>query len=332
MSVSKASETVTRAAIGPLGPLLGSGGQGSVYAAPGISLPDIAGELVFKEYHRGQEPPHGLQTLVSRRLRMDEVTRARLDRSTAWPVRLVEEDGQVRGVLMRLIPDEYFQQRIAPSGRPIRSLREIQHLFVDPTRSARLGMPPPTMVHRLMLCRSFAAVLHFLHRNDLVVGDLNAKNAVFTLGDLPSVMLIDCDAVRIKGTMAVVQQLNAPDWDPPEDKLSQATDLYKFGLFVLRCLGPGSLASVSRDPARAEAMLDEEGRALLGGALHSSPAQRPTAQVWGRYLDSVLTGQRSQRIPTAHTQPLSSVPPAATTATSGWKRDPVTRKWVQVGH
>jgi hypothetical protein len=326
MSEPKGGETVARKAIEPVGPLLGSGGQGSVHAVSGISLPDVSGALVFKEYHRGQEPPHGLQALVSRRLRMDKATRSKLDSLTAWPVRLVEENGQVCGVLMRLIPDEYFQQRTTPSGKPTRSLREIQHLFVEPARSARLGMPPPSMAHRLMLCRSFAAALHFLHRNDLVVGDVNAKNAVFALDDLPSLMLIDCDAIRVKGTMAVVQQLNAPDWDPPEDKLSQATDLYKFGLFVLRCLGPGSLASVSRDPARADAMLDVSGRALLRAALHSNPAQRPTAQTWGRYFDSVLTGQRTQ-----HTAPAAkSVAQAATTATRGWKRDPVTRKWVQV--
>jgi hypothetical protein len=314
VTVPTAGETFARTEIGSLGPLLGSGGQGSVHAVPDISLPDVSGALVFKEYHRGQEPPHGLQTLVSRRLRMDDATRAKLDRLTAWPVRLVEEDGQVCGVLMRLIPDEYFQQRTTPSGKSTRTLREIQHLFVEPGRSARLGMPPPTMAHRLMLCRSFAAALHFLHRNDFVVGDVNAKNAVFTVADLPSMMVIDCDAIRIKGTMAVVRQLNAPDWDPPEDTLSQATDLYKFGLFVLRCLGPGAFASVSRDPGRADAVLDTEGRALLRAALHPDPARRPTAQVWGRYLDHVLKGPRR----------------SGTTWTPGWERDPVTRKWVQV--
>ena len=37
------------------------------------------------------------------------------------------------------------------------------------------------MAQRVMLCRSFASVLHLLHTNDLVVGDLNGRNAVFGL-------------------------------------------------------------------------------------------------------------------------------------------------------
>jgi DNA-binding helix-hairpin-helix protein with protein kinase domain len=299
-------EAVHRSLVGTLGVQLGAGGQGRVFLAPEISLPDVPGPLVYKQYLPGHLPPHGLAAVVARRLRMDDATRSRLDRAAVWPVRLVEDGGQVSGVLMRLIPDEFFQERTKPSGAPTRTLREVLHLFVDPGRSNRLGMPSATMAQRLMLCRSFASVLHLLHRNDLVVGDLNGRNAVFALGTLPEVRLVDCDAVRIKGSMPVVRQLNAPDWDPPENQLSQASDLYKFGLFVLRCLGPGTQASVSRDPARAGAVLDGEGLALVRAALAQDPNRRTTAQSWGRYFDRVLTGRQA----------------------AGWKRDPVTKKWV----
>lgn len=310
-------ETVDRTVLGTLGAQLGAGGQGKVFLAPGISLPDVPGPLVYKEYLPGHLPPHGLQAVVARRLRMAEATRSRLDRASVWPVRLVEDRGQVSGVLMRLIPDSFFEERTLPSGRPTRSLREVQHLFVDPGRSTRLGMPAATMAQRVMVCRSFASVLHLVHTHDLVVGDLNGRNAVFALERLPEVMLVDCDAVRIKGSMAVVRQLNAPDWDPPESQLSQASDLYKFGLFVLRCLGPGDQASVSRSPGRADAVLDEEGRALLRAALAKEPGPRTTARTWGRYFDRVLTGGRAAGVTT-------------TTSTSGWRRHPVTKKWVQV--
>jgi hypothetical protein len=319
------TETISRGAVGTLGGSLGSGGQGTVFLAPAISLPDVPGPLVYKEYRPDHRPPHGLQAVVARRLRMDQATRSRLDRLTVWPVRQVVDGGQVRGVLMRLIPHEFFQERVKPSGSPTRSLREVLHLFVDPARSNRLGMPAATLAQRLVLCRSFASALHLLHRNGLVVGDINGRNAVFALDPLPRVMLVDCDAIRIKGSMAVVRQLDAPDWDPPEDHPSQASDLYKFGLFVLRSLGPGPQASVSRDPARAGAVLDAEGRRLLHAALEPDPARRPTAQVWGRYLDGILTGR-----PAPPVAPTRRAEPAATTSTPGWKRDPVTKKWVQV--
>ncbi|SER23118.1 hypothetical protein SAMN05216188_10965 [Lentzea xinjiangensis] len=315
------SHTIGLHEVGPLGGQIGAGGQAKVFLAPAITLDDVAGPLVYKQYKPGHEPPHGLSAVVARRLRMDVMTRSRLDRLAAWPVRIVEQGGAVSGVLMPLIPSGFFENRVLPSGQPKRTLREVQHLFIDPGRAARLGMPAPTDAERLTVCRDFAAALHLLHRNELVIGDINAKNAVFRLDARPCVVIVDCDAIRIKGAAAVVRQLNAPDWEPPEDTLSQATDLYKFGLFVLRCLGPGPMASVSRDPARADAVLAPEGRKLLRASLSRRPADRPTAQDWGRYLDGLLIAPRRQSTPPP--------PPPAATSTPGWKRDPRTKRWVQ---
>lgn len=310
-------------AVGPLGAPLGEGGQAKVYRAPHITLPDVPGPLVYKQYRAGHAPPHGLAAVVARRLRMDERTRQRLDLATAWPVRAVEEGGEVRGVLMRLIADDYFQDRVKPSGVAAHTLREVQHLFVDPGRAARLGMPAPTTAERVLVCRDLASVVHLLHRNDLVIGDLNPMNAVFRLTGRPCVMLVDCDSIRIKGAAAVVRQLNAPDWAPPESVLSQASDLYKFGLFVLRCLSPGPFASVTRDPGRVDAVLPGEGPRLLRDALSRDTGARTTAQTWGRYFDAVLTGSAGE--PGAR-----NGRPADRAATPGWRRDPVTRRWVPV--
>ena len=121
-------------------------------------------------------------------------------------------------------------------------------------------MPVPTPTERLMICRDFAAALHLVHKNDLVVGDLSARNGLYRLDERPSVMLVDCDAIRVRGTMAAMAQLNSPDWDPPERPLTQSSDRYKFGLFVLRCLSTGAQMSTTRDLARADAALNAEGR------------------------------------------------------------------------
>ncbi|PRY34259.1 hypothetical protein [Umezawaea tangerina] len=309
-------------AVGPLGGLLGEGGQAKVYRAPHATLADVPGPLVYKQYKAGQAPPHGLAAVVARRLRMDEHTRRRLDAATAWPVRAVVEDGEVRGVLMRHIPGTYFEDRVKPSGVSARTLREVQHLFVDPLRSARLGMPAPSAVERVLVCRDFASAVHLLHRNDLVIGDLNPRNAVYRLAERPCVMLVDCDAFRLKGAAAVVRQLNAPDWDPPEDVLSQSSDLYKFGLFVLRCLSPGAFASVARDPSRVDAVLPGEGPSLLRAALSGDPAERTTAQTWGRYFDAVLTGSTVSGKQSRRT--------ADQMTTSGWRRDARTKRWMPV--
>ena len=65
-------------------------------------------------------------------------------------------------------------------------------------------------------------------------------------------MLVDCDAVRVRGTMSAVPQLNTPDWEPPvaeQTQLTSYTDVYKYALFVLRCLSPGTNASTARELA-----------------------------------------------------------------------------------
>ncbi|MFC5287071.1 hypothetical protein ACFPM7_08410 [Actinokineospora guangxiensis] len=302
-------------ALGTLGPLLGKGGQAFVYAAPEVVLRDVPWPVVYKKYRPGHNPPGGLDKLVARRLRLDPLKRGRLDSLTAWPLRVVADATAVHGVLVRLIPDSYFEERLLPSGTPDRSLREFQHLLIDPERARRLGMPAPTKVQRALVCRDFAAAVHLLHDEGVVIGDINPKNAVYRLDRRPTAMLVDCDAVRLRGSVAVVAQLDMPDWDAPEPRPSQATDLYKLGLVVLRLLAPGDGGSVSRDRTRVAGVLDREGRALLAAALGRDPAVRPSARVWGRYFDRVLAGRPPE--------------PEATT-TASWRRGPG-GTWVREG-
>ncbi|MET0414811.1 MAG: hypothetical protein ABW022_02170, partial [Actinoplanes sp.] len=113
-------------------------------------------------------------------------------------------------------------------------------------------------------------------------------NELFRLDREPAVMLVDCDAVRPHGVVTGGLQLNAPDWEPPgRSTLNRATDLYKLGLFVLRCLlPPGPQTSTRLDPAPG--LLNDQGMALLTRALSDEPADRPDAGEWLRYLSLTL--------------------------------------------
>lgn len=316
-------EAVTVAELGDLGRKLGEGAQARVFALPGLHLPDAPVPLVLKEYKPGQNPPQGLRRLVKARNTLDPAARARLDYCTAWPLRVVEDGGRVRGVVMPLIPQSFMQTRTLPgTGEQKTSAREVQNLLVPGDRARLVGMPVPTAEERLTICRDLAAALHLLHRHNLVFGDLNARNELFRLDQRPFVMLVDCDGIRIGGNAAVVTQLNAPDWDAPERWLTMSTDRYKFGLFVLRCLTPGEQASTTRDPTRCDTVLDPEGRRLLRAALSEKPADRPTAQTWGRYLQSVLTGRPVTAVAAV------TVPPPRQTH-NGWVRDRATGQWTR---
>ncbi|HEX6343915.1 hypothetical protein [Umezawaea sp.] len=227
--------------------------------------------------------------MVASRNALDDATRAKLDAVTAWPVRVVEENGHAVGIVMPLIPEPYFDLVTRNAGVK-KSLREVQNLFVAPDRALRLGRPVPTDEQRLRICRDFAGGLAFLHHElKIVVGDVNPKNAVYRLDAEPMVLFLDCDAVRPTGVVARVKQLNFPDWLPPEGgALSRATDHYKLGLFILRCLTPGAYSSVNTDPAAAATCLDPEGLAMLRRALGPVPADRPTAREWEARLRLLL--------------------------------------------
>jgi hypothetical protein len=98
---------------------------------------------------------------------------------------------------------------------------------------------------------------------------------------------MDCDGARPSGVAGV--QCNTPDWVPPEGQLlSVASDQYKLGLFILRCLSPGEGASTLTDPARIGTPLDHTGMAMLTRALGSDLRARPSAQDWYRHLSRVL--------------------------------------------
>ncbi|WP_204010289.1 protein kinase [Virgisporangium aurantiacum] len=279
---------LSRADLGRIGDKLGAGGQAVVYRLPDLRLPDDRRELAYKEYRPGHAPPVGMKAIVSKRTGLTATNRAKLDSIAVWPVRAVRDGDRNCGVVLPVIPAEFFQSRRLPgSGASSRDPREVQNLFVAPSLAERVGMPLVPLKHRYAICRDLADALAFLHRHGVVFGDINAKNVLFRKATRATVMLVDCDAVRFRGSAAVTRQLNAPDWEPPEGGgvLTEATDLFKLGLAVLRVLNPGAQASTSRDPRRADPLLTiGKGRELLRAALSADPRQRPAAVQWRNYF------------------------------------------------
>ncbi|WP_157767499.1 hypothetical protein [Actinosynnema pretiosum] len=287
--VNSTGVSIDLADLGALGARLGSGGEASVHAMPGFRLPDVKGELVFKRYRNASSHPDALRRVVATRTGLDDEARAKLDAITAWPVRVVLSGDQAVGVLMPRIPDPFFDLVTRSTGQE-HKLREVQNLFIDESKLSRFGRPVPTPEQRLRICLDFASALAFLHdRLKFVFGDVNPKNEVFRLDARPMVLFLDCDAVRPVGTVAATRQLNAADWIPPEGGvLNLATDRYKLGLFVLRCLTPRSFSSVKANPEDAAGVLDAEGMALLRRALGKDGTARPSSDDWVRHFRHVL--------------------------------------------
>lgn len=310
------------------------GGQGKVYDVHGVNLPDCPGALVYKEYKPGQVTAAGLEAIVSMRSRLSPEERKRLDELAAWPVRLVKEKGQMTGILMPRIPERFFNDGVsARSGQRMHKIREIQYLFIAPGRCTSVGFPLVNLFQRYAICREMASALAFLADHKVVFGDVNAKNALFNVGPPKShhgeIMLVDCDAVRVSGTASAVKQLNSPDWFPPKPErafLTHSTDVYKFALFVIRCLSPGPGASAASNPKRVEKVLDAEGLGLVRASLDEDKKKRPQAKDWAAYFTALTEAGPKRTQTAALKKPATDTgPPRAATpeskAKTGWVKN-----------
>lgn len=106
--------------------------------------------------------------------------------------------------------------------------------------------------------------------------------------------------------------------------MTQATDLFKYGLFVLRVLSPGSNASTARDVRRVEQELDDPGRRLLRSSLSAVPQDRPTARTWAQYFAGARAAATLPGAPSG-----GPVRPPSSSAV-GWIRGP-DGNWVRAG-
>ena len=87
-------------------------------------------------------------------------------------------------------------------------------------------------------------------------GDLSFTNAAFAINP-PRMILLDCDGAaswrpaQQAGAFAGLETARGGSRRAGElDLQDKATDVYKLGLAILRCLNPGKGAATTKDPKR----------------------------------------------------------------------------------
>jgi DNA-binding helix-hairpin-helix protein with protein kinase domain len=193
-----------------LGPVLGKGGEGSVFPVRGS--PDLVAKIYAK-------PP--TPTKVEKLQAMALVRSPALLRVAAWPIDLLEDEKRVvRGFLMpRVTSREDVHELYTPKSRR-RAFPEADFRFV--VRAAA------------NIARAFAVV----HAEGHVLGDVNHGNAL--IGGDGTVMLIDCDSFQIRsGGKVFPCDVGVPLFTPPELQgrvfrgLRRMSNHDAFGLAVL---------------------------------------------------------------------------------------------------
>ena len=259
---------------------VGSGGQGVVFAAPGLRM-QYASSLVFKQYKPDVARALDAAVLESMPAYLESLPFAQgmeLLSQAAWPCRLVDDRGAVAGFVMPAIPDAFFVQMRKSSGMS-REAAEMQHLLNDDSFLARRQLAVSDR-RRYELLGETARALSVFHRHGIAVGDLSPKNLLYAR-QAPGVYFIDCDAMRFRGR-SVMPQLETPGWEvravsPREELGTAASDSYKLGLLALRLLAGSQDA---RDPARLPRAVPAAVRRLVEAALSPDPARRPAPGQW----------------------------------------------------
>jgi hypothetical protein len=279
---------------------LAEGGFGKVYRVPDYHLPGDPGiDLAYKEFTKEKaQQAHASQAAVGFRDRLSPSERAELDLYTAWPRAVVEDGGTVVGLLMPLIPPDFFCELIdGTTGKRDRAPREMQWLVASQAQldAAEIDLSSVDKTQRLTLLAQLVFTVGRLHKRGWVFGDLSFKNAVFAVNP-PRMMLIDCDGAASL-TDPRRKQAHTPYWVPPEcekvpgqvhfDLQDTVTDVYKLGLAIVRCLSPGKGAATGKSPARVTQELDAAGLDLVGRAVGTDRGARPTAKELYAYLCSL---------------------------------------------
>lgn len=225
-----------------LGEELGRGGQGEV-----VRVASLGPALVFKRYTVKNADAAALKNLVELPTILTLSERELLHRQTAWPLARVMRQGQLSGFLMRRIPDTFAAANTTGSVKE----RQLQYLLYQ--RRPVWGDIVPDKVSieaRLHIAYESARLIHLLHDKSLIVGDISMSNILWAPGEPPAIFLIDCDGIRVRGTRAVLPQVDTPDWEDPKLPFSgpdRDSDRYKLALLVGRVLSQNPYIAPSEE-------------------------------------------------------------------------------------
>ena len=170
---------------------------------------------------------------------------------TRWPTTIVLDGGRLHGFLM----PRWRPSSTAGTGSPRARNRRVRlelpvetpAVRVQPASCSRRPAADPAQT--LALVRDLATMMATLHRYGLVIGDVSARNILWTDRPSPRVALIDCDGIRPAGGRGVVTPKQSPEWDDPtltNHETTQASDVYKLALAAYRAVW---MASSDRPPA-----------------------------------------------------------------------------------
>jgi len=268
---------------------------GAVFRAERFRLAGDPTALIYKEFTSDIAVQiRSARTSVGFRAALNADDRADLDNYFAWPRAVVKDSSRrVCGLLTPLTPDVFYGEQLDPdSGLMTFKPRTMAWLTSSERQrtAAHVQLANVDKTERLILLTQLIYAIGLLHKHGWVFGDLNLRGVVFALNP-PRLLLLDCGCAGAISDSSR-RRFSTQFWEPPEhphELPDTATDVYKLGLAILRCLTPGKGAATSRAVSRLSGELDGEGANLLGRALSADRASRPTAMELLAYFGSLVS-------------------------------------------
>lgn len=285
---------IDRATLGPLRKL-GEGGSGDVYEIVGTGT-------VYKEFNATALANTDIRLWAEGSVAfwnsLSGPDRAELAGLAVWPTATVHDATGMVGVVMPLLPDLVFHDRVGKDGTVERQLNEIKWLLVDPQKIRGrfdIDLLSDELVRYELIGRSLE-FLAWLHARGVCFGDVSHNNFVFALNP-PRVLGIDADAVVTGPGTADPHGRHTPHYIPPEmrttpahDRIDEKVDVWKAATLALRALTPGQGAFQRRpvDLAMIVGQAPADVVDLLDRALGDDRDRRPTmAELAAAFLGHV---------------------------------------------
>jgi serine/threonine protein kinase len=281
-----------------LGPVLGSGGQGRVIAVKN-HLIDGKWPAALKTYSTGVNlDARGLEKIVAFPDQLHRNNRDWLMGISSWPWAIAMDNGAICGFLMRVVPEIYHFNFMTVTQGSKAKLSTVEFLLNPDDYIKRSGILISEK-DRLNLLGTLAESMSRLHSLGIVIGDVSPKNLLFNLNSYASCFIIDCDAVALHGRSAL-NQVDTPGWEVPpgEEKGTEASDSYKFGLLAIRLFARDQ---DSQDASAISAFSPELGR-LAALSQDDNALSRPAPGSWVSAIQSAASSASSGyagQVPTA---------------------------------
>jgi hypothetical protein len=273
---------------------IAKGAVGSVYRLLDLNIPGYP-PLAYKEV-RGSTPneftPQDRQRAldamaksVAFRARLSPADRDDLDKYTTWPIDMVEDNGAPCGLVMPLIPPDFFIRTSPQTGVPKNLVFDLSWLCAKDSQAQVEGIDRSgvrDLLVRIALLAQLVYAVGRLHKHGAVYGDLSLKNAALAVNPL-RVKLLDCDAAAALSD-PTRDQLHSPFFAPPEittggQKLQDdRTDIYKLGLCIIRGLQQGPGVTQAKNPTGLVGKLDAHTIDVITRAVGADRERRPTAK------------------------------------------------------